>query len=97
MDAVLRYLECEAQERKHMSLSNMATQGGFPPWTLHTRGSNQPTQKGGKHCGIFLCLNADFLADNIAINSGTYSLSFITEFARLKIGTDILRTVLTYP
>ena len=51
-----------------------------------------PLQKGGKDCGLFVIVLADYLSDNLPLS---YTYEMMPNF-RLKIGTDIIRGSLLY-
>ena len=53
-----------------------------------------PQQLNGFDCGMYLCMNADFVADDIPL-VGIFSQKHLP-LLRLKIGTDILRGALNY-
>jgi hypothetical protein len=64
-------------------------------WTLWTfvEDGRCPRQSDGFSCGIFVCMFADFLVDNLALN---FTALDAKVFFRSKIGLDILRGELSY-
>jgi len=53
-----------------------------------------PQQDNGHDCGMFVCMNADFVSDDIPL-LGAFSQGHMEHF-RLKVGTDILRGSINY-
>jgi len=53
-----------------------------------------PQQNNGYDCGMFLCMNSDFITDDVPLLDA-FSQQDMEHF-RLKIGTDIIRGTLNY-
>ena len=62
-------------------------------WKLLSHQENVPKQKNGYDCGIFSCICADYLSDDLPLQC--YSQDDMTMFRR-KIGAAILRGSLDY-
>ena len=91
LQAALNWLRHEAIDKKSLSLADLTPESCT--WKLIQERENQPQQKGnGTECGVFLCVTADCVADDIPITSTLYTLNDMrVHNYRRKLGCDILR------
>ena len=94
LDAALSWLRHESIAKKRLSLTDLSS---GVEWTLEQAGKNQPQQGSNvTECGVFVCMTAGCIADDIPINAGLYTLQDVYRF-RERIGCDLLRGGFTYP
>lgn len=89
LDAMLQYIVDEGREKKKIVINTSE-------WSLISQHQNTPQQSNGFDCGVFTIVCADFLSDDLSIESSSYSQSDMPYF-RQKILVDILRGELNYP
>ena len=85
LQAILRWLQDEAREKKQVQLDASA-------WQLIDQEDDVPQQHNGVDCGVFSIICADYVSDNLPLQ---YSQSEM-ENNRLKIASAIRRGTLTY-
>jgi len=87
LKALLRWLKDEAIHKKEETLDTSS-------WQLINSGEHSvPQQKNGFDCGVFVCVAADFIQDDLPL---TYSQEDMP-FFRKKITADIIRGCTLYP
>jgi Ulp1 family protease len=62
-------------------------------WDLIEAGPNQPQQEDDTECGVFVCINADCIADDLMMSPHLYTsgADVYGHDLRTKLGCDIMR------
>lgn len=87
LPSVLQWIVDEGREKKNMVVNR-------EEWKLIDREKRVPQQRNGVDCGVFSIVCADFINDNLPIES--YHQGEMENY-RLKIGAAILRGSIDYP
>jgi len=89
LQATLDWLKHEAVDKKKLSLREISGR----EWDLIEAGAHQPQQLDDTECGVFVCINADCIADDLTMSSHLYTSAadvYGHDF-RTKLGCDIMR------
>jgi len=92
LNAVFDWIKDEGLERERRNRTVIKV--NRTEWALIDGVEGMPSQTNGFDCAVFVCVNADFVSDDIPL-VGAYTQADMPHF-RNKIGTDIIRGTIGY-